>query len=91
MESMNKEQIEEIWITVSNYLPERMKVDCAVDYVKTLVDMDVDPEVIKSSGEFDEKLDSNVNLISFNNNNKPNPYNFFKSSLGINLYEYDEI
>jgi len=49
MESMNKEQIEEIWITVSNYLPERMKVDCAVDYVKTLVDMDVDPEVIKSS------------------------------------------
>jgi hypothetical protein len=32
-----------------------------------------------------------INLISFNNNNKPNPYNFFKSFLGVNLYEYDEI
>jgi|AntAceMinimDraft_13_1070369.scaffolds.fasta_scaffold11351_3 hypothetical protein len=63
MESMNKEQIEEIWITVSNYLPERMKVDCAVDYVKTLVDMDVDPEVIKSSGEFDEKLQQAIEAV----------------------------
>tara|TARA_R110000803_G_scaffold36453_2_gene78246 strand:- start:18504 stop:18737 length:234 start_codon:yes stop_codon:yes gene_type:complete len=60
---MNKEQIEEIWITVSNYLPERMKVDCAVDYVKTLVDMDVDPEVIKSSGEFDEKLQQAIEAV----------------------------
>ena len=32
-----------------------------------------------------------INLISFNNNNKPNPYNFIKSSPNINLYEYDEI
>ena len=32
-----------------------------------------------------------INLISFNNNNKPNPYNFIKSSQNINLYEYDEI
>lgn len=63
MESMNKEQIEEIWITVSNYLPERMKMDCAVDYVKTLVDMDVDPEVIKSSGEFDEKLQQAIEAV----------------------------
>ena len=32
-----------------------------------------------------------INLISFNDNNKPNPYNISKSSIGINLYEYDEI
>ena len=56
MEQMNKHQIEEIWNTVSAYLPERIKVDCAVDYIKTLVDMDVDTRVIKSAGEHDDRL-----------------------------------
>jgi len=32
-----------------------------------------------------------INLISFNNYNKPNPYNFIKSPSNINLYEYDII
>ena len=32
-----------------------------------------------------------INLISFNNHNKPNPYNFIKSPSNINLYEYDII
>jgi len=32
-----------------------------------------------------------INLISFNNHNKPNPYNFIKSPATLNLYEYDII
>ena len=32
-----------------------------------------------------------INLISFNANNKQNPYNFIKTSQNIDLFEYDEI
>lgn len=32
-----------------------------------------------------------INLISFENNNKPNPYNYIKTPSTINLYEYDII
>ena len=35
---MDSTQIEEIWTSVSHYIPERQKIDCAVDYVKTLLD-----------------------------------------------------
>ena len=60
---MNKHQIEEIWNTVSAYLPERIKVDCAVDYIKTLVDMDVDTRVIKSAGEHDDRLQQAIEAV----------------------------
>jgi hypothetical protein len=63
MEQMNKHQIEEIWTTVSNYLPERMKVDCAIDYIKTLVDMDIDLRVIKSAGEYDDRLQQAIEVV----------------------------
>jgi hypothetical protein len=63
MEPMNKHQIEEIWNTVSAYLPERIKVDCAVDYIKTLVDMDVDTRVIKSAGEHDDRLQQAIEAV----------------------------
>ena len=63
MEQMNKHQIEEIWNTVSNYLPERMKVDCAVDYIKTLVDMDIETRVIKSAGEHDDRLQQAIEAV----------------------------
>ncbi len=63
MESMNKHQIEEIWNTVAAYLPERMKVDCAVDYIKTLVDLDIDTRVIKSAGIDDEKLQEAIEAV----------------------------
>ena len=63
MEQMNKHQIEEIWTTVSMYLPERVKIDCAVDYVKTLVDMDIDTRIIKSAGEYDDKLQQAIETV----------------------------
>jgi hypothetical protein len=62
-EPMTSNQIEEIWTSVSNYLPERVKLDCAVDYVKTLLDMDTDPAVIKAAGEYDEKLEQAISTV----------------------------
>lgn len=70
MEQMNKHQIEEIWNTVSAYLPERIKIDCAVDYIKTLVDMDVDTRVIKSAGENDDRLQQAIEAVMTEDNNE---------------------
>jgi len=44
-------------------LPERVKLDCAIDYVKTLVDMDIDSKVIKAAGEYDEKLQQAIETV----------------------------
>lgn len=60
---MTTNQIEEIWIAISNYLPERVKLDCAIDYIKTLVDMDIDTSVIKAAGEYDEKLNQAIETV----------------------------
>lgn len=60
---MTANQIEEIWIAISNYLPERVKLDCAVDYIKTLVDLDIDTSIIKSVGEYDEKLEQAIETV----------------------------
>ena len=62
-EQMTSNQIEEIWTSISNYLPERVKLDCAVDYVKTLLDNDVDPTVLKAAGEYDEKLEQAITTV----------------------------
>ncbi len=45
METMTSEQIETIWSSISHYVPERQKLDCAIDYVKTLVDQGADSSV----------------------------------------------
>lgn len=60
---MTSNQIEEIWTSVAMYLPEKVKLDCAVDYVKTLLDLDVDTKVIKAAGEYDEKLDQAIQTV----------------------------
>jgi hypothetical protein len=60
---MTANQIEEIWIAISNYLPDRVKLDCAIDYIKTLVDMDIDTGIIKAAGEYDEKLEQAIETV----------------------------
>ena len=60
---MTHNQIEELWTTISNYLPERVKLDCAVDYVKTLLDMGVDSRVLKAAGEYDDRLEQAINTV----------------------------
>ena len=60
---MTHNQIEELWTSVSNYLPERVKLDCAVDYVKTLLDMGIDSSVLKAAGEYDDRLEQAINTV----------------------------
>lgn len=60
---MTHDQIEEIWTSISSYLPERVKLDCAVDYVKTLLDIGVDTRVLKAAGEHDDRLEQAVNIV----------------------------
>ena len=61
--SMDHEQIEEIWTTISHYVTERQKLDCAVDYVKTLVDQGVSPKTLKAAQEYDDKLTEAIEIV----------------------------
>ena len=60
---MTHNQIEEIWTSISSYLPERVKLDCAVGYVKTLIDIGIDTRVLKAAGEHDDRLEQAVNIV----------------------------
>lgn len=56
-------QIDEIWTSVSAYLKEGVKLDCAVDFIKTLYDFDVDTKVLRAAGEYDEKLQQAIDTV----------------------------
>ena len=62
-QTMDSTQIEELWTTVSHYVPERQKLDCSVDFVKTLVDQGIDSEVLKREMEYDEKLTEAIKIV----------------------------
>ena len=62
-QTMDSTHIEEIWTTISHYVPERQKLDCAVDFVKTLVDQSIDYEILKASMEYDEKLTEAIKIV----------------------------
>jgi hypothetical protein len=61
--NMNHEQIEEIWTTISHYVTERQKLDCAVDYVKTLLDQGVPSKTLKAAQEYDDKLTEAIEIV----------------------------
>jgi len=61
--TMDSTQIEEIWTSISHYVPERQKLDCAVDFVKTLVDQGIDSDVLKAAMEYDEKLTEAITIV----------------------------
>ncbi len=61
--TMDSTQIEEIWTTVSHYVTERQKLDCAVDFVKTLVDQGVSIKTLKAAQEYDDKLTEAINIV----------------------------
>jgi len=63
MQEFTHEEIEQIWSSISHYIPDRQKVDCAVDFIKTLVDIGVPTKVIKSAGEYDEKLEEAIESV----------------------------
>ena len=63
MQEFTHEEIEQIWNSINHCVPDRQKVDCAVDFIKTLVDIGVPTKVIKSSGEYDEKLEAAIESV----------------------------
>ena len=60
---MTHENIERIWNSLVHYLPERTKLDAAIDFVKSLEDIDVDEDEIKASAEYDPKLEEAINTV----------------------------
>ena len=43
------EDIERLWNSISHYIPERQKLDCAIDFIKSLEDIGVEYDEIKAS------------------------------------------
>ena len=63
MADMTHENIERIWNSLLHYLPERTKLDAAIDFVKSLEDIGVDEDEIKASAEYDAKLEEAINTV----------------------------
>jgi predicted ATP-grasp superfamily ATP-dependent carboligase len=63
MQELTPEDIEQIWNSVSHYVPDRQKADCAVDFIKTLVDVGISTKTIKAAGEYDEKLEQAIETV----------------------------
>ena len=63
MVEMTHEDIERMWTTVSHFVPERQKLDAAIDFVKCLDDIGVEHDEIKAICEYDPKLEEAVNTV----------------------------
>ena len=63
MADMTHENIERIWNSLIHYLPERTKLDAAIDFVKSLEDIGVETNEIKASAEYDAKLEEAINTV----------------------------
>ena len=57
------EDIERLWNSISHYVPERSRLDAAIDFIKSLDDIGVEYDEIKASGEFDPKLEEAINTV----------------------------
>ena len=60
MVEMNQEDIERLWNAIVHYVPDRQKLDAAIDFVKCLDDIGVEHDEIKAIGEFDPRLEEAV-------------------------------
>ena len=63
MADITHENIERIWNSLLHYLPERTKLDAAIDFVKSLEDIGVEEAEIKASAEYDPKLEQAINTV----------------------------
>ena len=55
--------IERLWNSISHYIPERQKLDCAIDFIKSLEDIGVEHDEIKASAEYDPKLEEAISSV----------------------------
>ena len=63
MIEMTHEEIERIWNSFSHYIPERSKLDGAVDFISTLRDIGVEDNELKASSDYDPKLEEAVTSV----------------------------
>jgi len=63
MADMTHEDIERIWNSFSHYIPERSKLDGAVDFINTLRDIGVEDNELKASSDYDPKLEEAVTSV----------------------------
>jgi len=63
MIDMTHEDIERIWNSITTFIPDRHKLDAAVDFIKTLEDLGVEDDEIKASAEYDPKLEEAINTV----------------------------
>ena len=63
MAEITHENIDRIWNSLVHYLPERNKLDAAIDFVKSLEDIGVDEDEIKASAEYDPKLEEAIGTV----------------------------
>ena len=63
MVDMTHEDIERLWNSMANFIPDRQKSDAAIDFIKTLEDIGVEEDEIKACGEFDPKLEEAVATV----------------------------
>ena len=63
MAEMTHEDIERIWNSFSHYIPERSKLDGAVDFISTLRDIGVEDNELKASSDYDPKLEEAVTSV----------------------------
>ena len=57
------EDIERLWNAITHYVPERQKLDCAIDFIKSLEDIGVEHDEIKASAEYDPKLEEAIATV----------------------------
>ena len=63
MADITHENIERIWNSLVHYLPERTKLDAAIDFIKSLEDIGTEEDEIKASAEYDPKLEEAINTV----------------------------
>lgn len=63
MINFTHEDIERLWNSITHYVPERQKLDCAIDFIKSLEDIGVEHDEIKASAEYDPKLEEAINTV----------------------------
>ena len=63
MIDFTNEDIERLCNSIVHYVPERSKLDAAIDFIKSLEDIGVDHDEIKASAEFDPKLEEAINTV----------------------------
>ena len=57
------EDIERLWNSITHHVPERQKLDCAIDFIKSLEDIGVEHDEIKASAEYEPKLEEAINTV----------------------------